>query len=81
MARIGGYFVGSKQAQCTACCTIPLICDKAGDLGKEHIEFFRGWFGSCGDDTAITNVNLTEDLFYEVSGTGSNYKKIADPRQ
>lgn len=36
--------------------------------------------GSGSQTSDITNVNLTEDLFYEVSGTGTNYKKIADPR-
>lgn len=49
-----------------------------GDVEGGSIIFNNG-SGSQTND--ITNVNLTEDLFYEVSGTGSNYKKIADPRQ
>ena len=50
----------------------------AGAVSGASIIFNNG-SGSQTND--ITNVNLTEDLFYEVSGTGSNYKKIADPRQ
>lgn len=49
-----------------------------GDITGGSLIFNNG-SGSQTND--ITNVNLTEDLFYEVSGTGSNYKKIADPRQ
>lgn len=49
-----------------------------GDITGGSLIFNNGASSQTGD---ITGVNLTEDLFYEVSGTGTNYKQITDPRQ